>query len=77
MNEPTTSYGHALLETVSEEIRRSELGGSSDRLLFAPISKKVYEVYKRNPSAWDIRLASNNDGMVSMILTAKAKSDPS
>ena len=71
MEEPTTTYGQTLLERVSEEIKRSELGSRNDWLLLAPMSKKVYEVYKRDPKNWDIRLASNNDGLLTMVLTAK------
>ena len=71
MEEPTTPYGRALLEKVSEEIKRSELGSNSDQLLFAPISRKVFEVYKGDPKRWDLHLASTHDGMINIILTAR------
>lgn len=71
MSGPTTAYGKALHERVGEEIKNSELGAKSSYLLFIPISRALYEVYRDNPGHWDIRLASNHDGIVSMILVAK------
>lgn len=68
MKEPTTAYGKALLERVSEEIRNSELGGRSNYLLFAPISRGIFDVYKNDPETWDLRLASNHDGIVTMVM---------
>lgn len=76
MKGPTTKYGQALLERVSEEIRRSELGGKSGFLLFIPISRAMYEAYKEEPKEWDIRLASNYDGIVSIALISKRDIEP-
>ena len=75
MGGPTTAYGKALLERVGEEIRNSELGAKSNYLLFVPLSRGIYEVYNNDPSKWDIRLASNHDGIVTMKLIAKEEKE--
>ena len=75
MGGPTTAYGKALLERVGEEIRNSELGAKSSYLLFIPLSRGVYDVYTANPDKWDLHLASNHDGIVTMKLVGKEENE--
>lgn len=71
---PTSEEGRALLAQVAKEIKLSELGGESNRLAFIPICRKAYEIYKEDPQAVNLRLGSEENGIITLLLV-KAKQE--
>lgn len=74
MNEPATPAGKRQLEQLIKQIKISELGGSSEQIIFAVLSKKMLDLYRADRENIVLGLGEEEDGLVRILLRRKQES---